>query len=182
MVEEELAALTVVELKDWLRAAGLPVSGRKAVLIERLLADNSSPQLDDERRRRKATKTAAAASDASKVKTVSKKAASPASKTKVGGKKSGSGAQTKQRRSAATSSLLRFPLMGALAVQYGLQTEFQHRYLSKGVNKLSLILVCEVIKLFIAAAALLVEESGSLRSIFSKKTLNAALSAGMSVR
>ena len=170
MVEEELAALTVAELKDWLRAAGLPVSGRKAVLIERLLADNSSPQLDDERRRRKATKTAAAASDASKVKTVSKKAASPASKTKVGGKKSGSGAQTKQRRSAATSSLLRFPLMGALAVQYGLQTEFQHRYLSKGVNKLSLILVCEVIKLFIAAAALLVEESGSLRSIFSKKT------------
>ena len=169
MVEEELAALTVAELKHWLRAAGLPVSGRKAVLIERLLADNSSPQTD-ERRRRKATKTAAAASDASKVKTVLKKAASPASKTKVGRKKSGSGAQTKQRRSAATSSLLRFPLMGALAVQYGLQTEFQHRYLSKGVNKLSLILVCEVIKLFIAAAALLVEESGSLRSIFSKKT------------
>lgn len=34
----DLSALTVVKLKELLRAQGLPVSGRKAVLIERLLA------------------------------------------------------------------------------------------------------------------------------------------------
>mmetsp|Transcript_4476 Transcript_4476/g.11252 ORF Transcript_4476/g.11252 Transcript_4476/m.11252 type:complete len:86 (-) Transcript_4476:87-344(-) len=35
--EEMLAKLTVPELKDRLRAANLPVSGKKAELIERLL-------------------------------------------------------------------------------------------------------------------------------------------------
>lgn len=34
--EAELASLTVVQLKDRLREAGLPVSGKKAELIERL--------------------------------------------------------------------------------------------------------------------------------------------------
>ncbi len=35
--------MTVAELKDVLRAKGLPVSGRKAELVERLLATNSTP-------------------------------------------------------------------------------------------------------------------------------------------
>ena len=34
--DEDLDSLTVVQLKDLLRAKGLPVSGRKAELIERL--------------------------------------------------------------------------------------------------------------------------------------------------
>ena len=34
--EADLGALTVVELKERLRSKGLPVSGRKAELIERL--------------------------------------------------------------------------------------------------------------------------------------------------
>lgn len=37
-VEGDLSMLTVVQLKDKLRTAGLPVSGRKAELIERLSA------------------------------------------------------------------------------------------------------------------------------------------------
>lgn len=36
--EGDLSMLTVVQLKDKLRTAGLPVSGRKAELIERLSA------------------------------------------------------------------------------------------------------------------------------------------------
>ena len=36
MLDADLTALTVVQLKDKLRAAGLPVSGRKAELITRL--------------------------------------------------------------------------------------------------------------------------------------------------
>ena len=38
----DYAAMTVAELKDALRAKGLPVSGRKAELVERLLATNPS--------------------------------------------------------------------------------------------------------------------------------------------
>ena len=38
MSSEDYGAMTVAELKDALRAKGLPVSGRKAELIERLLA------------------------------------------------------------------------------------------------------------------------------------------------
>ena len=36
--QEDLSKRTVVQLKEQLRAAGLPVSGRKAELIERLLS------------------------------------------------------------------------------------------------------------------------------------------------
>ena len=39
---EDYGAMTVAELKDALRAKGLPVSGRKAELVERLLAMNSA--------------------------------------------------------------------------------------------------------------------------------------------
>ena len=42
--EAELFQCTVVQLKDKLRAAGLPVSGRKAELIERL---NNAPTASD---------------------------------------------------------------------------------------------------------------------------------------
>lgn len=35
---EELSKRTVVQLKEQLRAAGLPVSGRKAELVDRLLS------------------------------------------------------------------------------------------------------------------------------------------------
>jgi hypothetical protein len=38
VAEEDLNALTVPLLKEKLKAAGLPVSGKKAELIERLLA------------------------------------------------------------------------------------------------------------------------------------------------
>ena len=41
---EELSKCTVVQLKERLRAAGLPVSGRKAELIERLAGASQSPQ------------------------------------------------------------------------------------------------------------------------------------------
>ena len=42
MSSEDLSALTVVQLKQRLRAAGLPVSGRKAELVDRLSADSSA--------------------------------------------------------------------------------------------------------------------------------------------
>ena len=62
--------------------------------------------------------------------------------------------------------------MAALAVQYGLQTHFQHKHLSKRVNKLGLILACEVIKLGIAAVALALESArGSHVDLLSRKTL-----------
>uniref|UniRef100_A0A7S2T4E9 Nucleotide-sugar transporter n=1 Tax=Chloropicon primus TaxID=1764295 RepID=A0A7S2T4E9_9CHLO len=61
--------------------------------------------------------------------------------------------------------------MAALAVQYGLQTHFQKKYLSKDVNKLGLILACEVIKLIIAMAALFVESmNGKPVNLFSRET------------
>ena len=41
---EELSKCTVVQLKERLRAAGLPVSGRKAELIERLAGASQSPE------------------------------------------------------------------------------------------------------------------------------------------
>ena len=41
---EELSKFTVVQLKERLRAAGLPVSGRKAELIERLAGASQSPE------------------------------------------------------------------------------------------------------------------------------------------
>ena len=41
--EQQLAALTVAQLKDRLRTASLPVSGRKAELIERLLLAGKAP-------------------------------------------------------------------------------------------------------------------------------------------
>ena len=41
---DDLSSYTVVQLKDKLRAAGLPVSGRKAELIERL---NNAPTASD---------------------------------------------------------------------------------------------------------------------------------------
>ena len=41
---EELSKCTVVQLKERLRAAGLPVSGRKAELVERLAGASQSPQ------------------------------------------------------------------------------------------------------------------------------------------
>ena len=41
---EELSKCTVVQLKERLRAAGLPVSGRKAELIERLAGASQPPQ------------------------------------------------------------------------------------------------------------------------------------------
>ena len=41
---EELSKCTVVQLKERLRAAGLPVSGRKAELIERLAGSSQSPE------------------------------------------------------------------------------------------------------------------------------------------
>ena len=70
------------------------------------------------------------------------------------------------------SPLIRFPLMGALAVQYGLQTHFQHKYLSKSVNKLGLILSCEIIKLVIASCALAIESAkGNPVDLFSRKFL-----------
>jgi len=40
---EDLSKLTVVQLKERLRAASLPVSGRKAELIERLLRPPADP-------------------------------------------------------------------------------------------------------------------------------------------
>ena len=36
--KQQLASLTVVVLKDKLRAAGLPVSGKKADLVERIVS------------------------------------------------------------------------------------------------------------------------------------------------
>ena len=41
--QEDLSKRTVVQLKEQLRAAGLPVSGRKAELIERLLSADAAP-------------------------------------------------------------------------------------------------------------------------------------------
>jgi len=41
---EELSKCTVVQLKERLRAAGLPVSGRKAELVERLAGASQPPQ------------------------------------------------------------------------------------------------------------------------------------------
>ena len=41
--QEDLSKHTVVQLKEQLRAAGLPVSGRKAELIERLLSADAVP-------------------------------------------------------------------------------------------------------------------------------------------
>ena len=41
---QELSKCTVVQLKERLRAAGLPVSGRKAELIERLAGASQSPE------------------------------------------------------------------------------------------------------------------------------------------
>ena len=41
---EELSKCTVVQLKERLRAAGLPVSGRKAELIERLAGASQPPE------------------------------------------------------------------------------------------------------------------------------------------
>ena len=41
---EELSKCTVVQLKAKLREAGLPVSGRKAELVERLAGGSQSPQ------------------------------------------------------------------------------------------------------------------------------------------
>ena len=45
--KEELSRLTVKQLKDELRALGLPVSGNKDVLIQRLHRENS--RIDTER-------------------------------------------------------------------------------------------------------------------------------------
>lgn len=42
--EEDLSKRTVVQLKEQLRAAGLPVSGRKAELVDRLLSANDPAQ------------------------------------------------------------------------------------------------------------------------------------------
>ena len=41
--QEDLSKRTVVQLKEQLRAAGLPVSWRKAELIERLLSADAAP-------------------------------------------------------------------------------------------------------------------------------------------
>ena len=78
---------------------------------------------------------------------------------------------------APTPLLLRLPLMAGLAVQYGLQTYFQHRYLSKRVNKLGLVFCCEVVKLAIASAALAVEalRGGERAEIFSRKTARSVM-------
>jgi UDP-sugar transporter A1/2/3 len=54
--------------------------------------------------------------------------------------------------------------MVGLAIQYGLQTHFQHKYMGKDVSKLSAILVCEVIKLVISSCALCVENFGARRT------------------
>ena len=43
---DNLAALTVPQLKERLRSAGLPVSGRKAVLIERLGGAAAAPSVE----------------------------------------------------------------------------------------------------------------------------------------
>ena len=61
------------------------------------------------------------------------------------------------------SGTLRYALMAGLAIQYGLQTHFQHKYMGKEVSKLSVIFVCEVIKLAISACALLMEHFGARR-------------------
>lgn len=78
---------------------------------------------------------------------------------------------------APTPLLLRLTLMAGLAVQYGLQTYFQHRYLSKRVNKLGLVFCCEVVKLAIASAALAVEalRGGERAEIFSRKTARSVM-------
>ena len=82
------------------------------------------------------------------------------------------GARSASAPSNVASPLIRFPLMGALAVQYGLQTHFQHKYLSKSVNKLGLILSCEIIKLAIASCALAIESAkGNPIDVFSRKFL-----------
>ena len=41
--QEDLSKRTVVQLKQQLRAAGLPVSGRKAELVDRLLGAGAAP-------------------------------------------------------------------------------------------------------------------------------------------
>ena len=44
--QEDLSKRTVVQLKEQLRAAGLPVSGRKAELVDRLLSAGAGPAAD----------------------------------------------------------------------------------------------------------------------------------------
>ena len=56
---EALSSRTVVQLKEMLRARGLPVSGRKAVLIERLMGAKAAVATPG------ATEAAAAAAAAS---------------------------------------------------------------------------------------------------------------------
>lgn len=46
MCTSDLSAFTVVQLKEKLRAAGLPVSGRKAELIARLGAGSGTSEID----------------------------------------------------------------------------------------------------------------------------------------
>ena len=43
-MDEEYEELTVAQLKDILRERGLPVSGKKAELIDRLAEDDGAPE------------------------------------------------------------------------------------------------------------------------------------------
>ena len=48
MDEDELSSMTVVKLKARLKELGLPISGKKAELIARLLASESEVEFEDE--------------------------------------------------------------------------------------------------------------------------------------